>query len=203
MSSYEKMLIGDSTPLMEVDDEESSSLNDELITDAEINADFVDLVDHVGKEEFKEIFLNLYDELILIDIENQRYLCEQLLNKISEIYEFEFTPLITFDDETDIKIFFKFISFLEFDYIDFFAKVISGLELDILKKDVNLFLTMNWNTISNLLVTISEKEINSELISNFFRTYNREGTYEFMRSRLDKDKMLVILKVMEGELKNE
>jgi histidyl-tRNA synthetase len=203
MSSYEKTLIGDSIPLMEVDDEEDSNLTYEMISDAEINADFVDIVDNFGKEEFKEIFLNLYDEIESLEVEKQRYLCEKLIDKIYEIYEFEFSPMLTFDNEEDIDDFLKFIEFIEFDYIDFLAKIVTGLDLDQLKKDLNLFLVLNWNKIYDSILKFPEIELNSELISIFFRTYNREGTFEFIKSRLEKDKMLVILKSMEGESNNE
>lgn len=200
MSKYEETLIGDSIPLMEVDDEEDSNLNYEMISDAEINADFSDIIDSFEKEDFKAIFLNLYDEIESLEVEKQRYLCEKLIDKIYEFYEFEFSPMLTFDDEEEINKFLKFIKFIEFDYIDFLAKIVSGLDLNQLKKDLNLFLTLNWDKIYD---SILKYEANSELISNFLRTYNREGTYEFIKSRLEKDKMLVILKSMEGETKNE
>jgi len=199
MSDYEKVLIGDSIPLMEVDDEEDSTLNYELISDAEINADITDILQTFGKEEFKELYLNLYDEITNLPIETQRNLCEKLCDKIYELYEFEFTPILTFDDTVDTSNFLDFIEFLEFDYIYFLSEIIQGLDLNQLKKDLNLFLTMNWDRINISIDKLVDEERISMLISNFLRTYNREGLYEFIRSKLEKDKMLVILKVMEKE----
>ena len=203
MSKYEETLIGDSIPLMEVDDDEDSNLNYDMISDAEINADFVDILDNFGKEDFKEIFLNLYNEVKSLEIEKQRFLCEKLVDKIYEVYEFDFSPLLTFDNEDDVDKFLKFIEFIEFDYIDFLAKIVIGLDLNQLKKDLYLFLVLNWDKIYDSILQFPHDELKSELISIFFRTYNREATYEFIKSRLEKDKMLVILKTMEGEFKNE
>ena len=203
MSDYEKVLIGDSIPLMEDDDDEESTLNYELISDAEINADITDILQTFGKEDFKELYLNLYDEIISLPIEIQRNLCEKLCDKIYEIYEFEFTPILTFDDTIDTKNFLDFIEFLEFDYIYFLSIIVKGLDLNQLKKDLNLFLTMNLDRIINSINELVDQERISVLISIFLRTYNKEGLYEFIRSRLEKDKMLVILKVMEGEMNNE
>jgi hypothetical protein len=41
------------------------------------------------------------------------------------------------------------------------------------------------------------------LISNFFRTNTKNGIIDFMKSRFERDKMIIILKTMEGEITNE
>jgi hypothetical protein len=194
MSSYEKILIGESIPLMEVDDEESD-LNYDLISNAEIDADFYDILKYFGTDEFKPLFLNLYNEIISLDFERQRELCEKLNSKITQIFEFEFSPTLSFDNQDDISNFLKFIEFLEYDYIDFLSTLISGLDFELLKKDLDKFLTLYWNTIIKRVNEFKE----NELILKFLRTNNKEKLYEFIRLRLERDKMLVILKSLERE----
>jgi len=194
MSDYEKILIGESIPLEEVDDEESN-LND-MIPVAELNADLTTIINYFGTEEFKGLYLNLYNEIRSFELEKQRELCEKLIIKISENYNFEFFPQLTFDNKNDTEEFFKFIEFLEYDYIDFLSEIISGLDLELLKKDINEFLTLNWN---QLVLKINSYQKN-EIISKFLRTNNKEGLYDFIRSRLEKDKMLVILNSLEREM---
>jgi hypothetical protein len=194
MSDYEKILIGESIPLEEVDDEESN-LND-MIPAAELNADLTTIINYFGTEEFKGLYLNLYNEIRSFELEKQRELCEKLIIKISENYNFEFFPQLTFDNKNDTEEFFKFIEFLEYDYVDFLSEIISGLDLELLKKDINEFLTLNWN---QLVLKINSYQKN-EIISKFLRTNNKEGLYDFIRSRLEKDKMLVILNSLEREM---
>lgn len=194
MSDYEKILIGESIPLDEVDDEESNL--DDMIQSAELNADLTTIINYFGTEEFKGLYLNLYNEIRSFELENQRELCEKLISKISDNYDFEFYPMLTFDNENDTGEFFKFIEFLEYDYIDFLSEIISGLDLELLKKDINEFLTLNWNQLS---LRINSYQTN-EIISKFLRTNIKSGLYEFIRSRLEKDKMLVILNSLEREM---
>lgn len=194
MSDYEKILIGESIPLDQVDDEESNL--DYMIPEAELNADLTTIINYFGTEEFKGLYLNLYNEIRSFELEKQRELCEKLIIKISENYNFEFFPQLTFDNKNDTEEFFKFIEFLEYDYVDFLSEIISGLDLELLKKDINEFLTLNWN---QLVLKINSYQKN-EIISKFLRTNNKEGLYDFIRSRLEKDKMLVILNSLEREM---
>lgn len=196
MSQYEKLLIGQSIPLMEVDDEESD-LNDDLINNAKSSADFYALTKEFGTENFKPLYLNLKNEIMNTEIERKRELCEKLLQEISKIYEFEFIPLITFDNDSDIDEFFDFIEFLEYDYVNFLATIIYGLDLNLLKKDIDKFLIMNWNTIFSKLNNYSDSK--NELIIKFIRTNNKDEIYEFVKSRLERDKMIIILATIERE----
>jgi len=197
MSEYEEILIGRSIPLDEVDDEESNL--DDLIPIAEIDADFSDIINHIGTEEFKFIFLNLFDEIMNLSFEKKRELCQKLTDKVFEVYNFEFSPLLSFDEEKDIDVFFKFIEFLEYDYLDIIAEIISGLDIDLLKKDTNKFLKQNiYKIYNNINKLISNKNINV-LISIFLRTNNKEELLSFLESRMNRDKMLIILTSLQGE----
>jgi hypothetical protein len=202
MGDYEKILIGSSIPLMKVDDDEDSTLDENMINRAELEADFSEILNSFGTDEFKEIYLNLYNEIVSLDIEKKSDLIEKLCDKIYEVYNFEFIPKLEFNNENDINEFLKFIEFLEFDYIDFIAEVIKGLDLNLLKKDLNLFLKQNENNLISKVEFIIQKETYSKIISNFFRTNNRNNVLEFLKLKLEKSKMLIILKSIEGESEN-
>lgn len=192
MSNYEKDLIGSSIPLMETDTE-PSLVNNSLIYNAETNADNNDVIENFGKEGFKEIYLNNSNEIQLMSIDNQRDLCEKLSEKIYEMYSFEFSPKLDFDNNGIITEFFKFIEFLEFDYIDVLSIILEGGDFDFLKKDPEGFINKYWVEINNKI----EKENFSELISKFLRTNNKDNIISFIISRIEKDKMLVILRILE------
>lgn len=198
MSQYEQNLIGSFIPLMEVDDEESRD-----IYESELYADILDIVDHLGNSDFKFIYLNLYDEIRNTDMDRKKELCEKLEVEFAKIYNFEFTPKLTFDSEEDIEKYLTFIEFIEYDNIDFLASLISGLDFSLLKKNVNEFISTNWIKINEKIDNLIENKKISELISLFLRTNNKEGILEFIQLNLEKNKMLVILKTMEGEFQNE
>ncbi len=198
MSQYEQNLIGSFIPLMEVDDEESRD-----IYESELYADILDIVDHLGNSDFKFIYLNLYDEIRNTDMDRKKELCEKLEVEFAKIYNFEFTPKLTFDSEEDIEKYLNFIEFIEYDNIDFLASLISGLDFSLLKKNVNEFISTNWVKINEKIDNLIENKKISELISLFLRTNNKEGILEFIQLNLEKNKMLVILKTMEGEFQNE
>jgi hypothetical protein len=196
MDQYLKNLVGNSMHLMETDDEDDIENPEEI-------ADITDIVDHLNKPDFKFIYYNLYNEIMFLDFDRKRELCQKLELKFSEIYDFEFTPKLTFDSDDDLNLFLKFIEFIEFDYIDFIAKIITGLDFDLLRKSIDQFLNNNFENIYEKINKQLKNEIDFKLISIFFRTNNKEGIREFISSVLSKDKMLIILKSMEGEFQNE
>lgn len=199
MSSYEKSLIMADVQLLEVDDEEQKSVDD--IT---IQSDLLDLINNFGKDQFKEIYLNLYNEIRLMDIEKKKNFCNKLNEKIYEVYNFEFTPKLELINETEIEEFFEFIEFLEFDHISFIAEIIKDLDLNLLKNDLILFLNNNLKEILHRIdIFVNKNEKKFKIISLFFRTNNRYNVIRFLKSKIEKRKMLIILKVMEGEVKNE
>lgn len=198
MSDYEKTLIGDSIQLMEVDDEES----EDIIRTAEINADTGLILDNIGKDEFKEIYMNLSNEIKSLELEKKRELCEKILDKIYEVYDFEFTPKIEFNDEKTIEDFLKFIKEIEYDYIEFISSIIIGLDLTLLRKNTDLFIQQNIDKIFINIETLNEKGIISGILSNFLRTNSKSGLIEFFTSRFNRDKMMIILNIMEKEIEN-
>ena len=198
MDQYLKNLVGNSMHLMEIDDEDDVENPEEI-------SDIIDLADNLGTPDFKFIYYNLYNEIQSLDSEKKRELCQKLEIKFSEIYDFEFTPKLTFDTTDDFNSFFEFIEFIEFNHIDFVAEVISGLDLVLLRKNHDEFVDKNGDNIYSKINNLIENEKISGLISIFFRTNNKDGVIEFIRSVLSKEKMLVILKIMimKGEFENE
>lgn len=199
MPNYEEILTGTTVPALD----ENEPIGYDPIEETEINADIVDITDHLGTEDFQFLYLNLYHEIRLLDLERQKRLCEILLDEFTKIYSFEFTPQLFFESINDVENFLKFIEFIEFDYIDFLADIIKGLDLSLLKSNTETFLKQNWFKLDAKINNLIENEKISKLISIFLRTNNKKGILEFLQTRLDRSKMLVILKIMEGEFQNE
>lgn len=198
MDQYLKNLVGNSMHLMETDDEDDIENPEEI-------ADIIDIVDNFGTPDFKFIYYNLYNEIQSLEFDQKKELCKKLEIKFSELYNFEFTPKLIFESKDDLNSFLEFIEFIEFNHIDFVAEVIFGLDLVLLRKNHDEFVDTNIDNIYSKINNLVENEKISGLISIFFRTNNKEGVIEFIRSILAKEKMLVILKamIMKGEFENE
>jgi hypothetical protein len=82
-----------------------------MIPVAELNADLTTIINYFGTEEFKGLYLNLYNEIRSFELEKQRELCEKLIIKISENYNFEFFPQLTFDNKNDTEEFLNLLNF--------------------------------------------------------------------------------------------
>lgn len=196
MGKYEENLISNSIPLMEVDDEEFD------FDSIEINADILDLVDCFGTDEFKGIYENLSNEIKSLDLEKKRILCNKLMNKIFELYEFEFIPELTFDNEANMDDFLNFCKFLDYNYIRELSLIVEDFDLFLFKKDLDLFLEKYSDEIISKIDFLIDNDKFSELISEFFRTNNKDNIIIFLKPRLQKDKMIIILKTMEGDVEN-
>lgn len=201
MGKYEKNLIGMSIPLMETDDVQST-LNEDLISNAEVSSDILDFIDSFGKDNFKELCLNTLNEIQFLSTEDKIEICEKLIIKVYDVYDFEFFPKLEITTNNQVQEFLKFIEFLEYDYIDFIGSVINGLDLNLLKENLDLFLEKNEDNLLSKIEYLIEQESVSKIISIYFRTNNKENIIKFLKEKLEKDKMLIILESMKGEDEN-
>ena len=197
---YSKILVGTSIPLMEVDDEMEADLNGELIDYAKKSADFLEIINRIGEEDFKEIYFNLKHNIISSSIEEQKNLCREILKKISEVYDYTPNEKLNFDNIIVIKEIYDFIEFLEFDYIDFMGLLFKSFDLQKLKKDHDTVVEDNSEKLMDKIDSILKITNYSLLINNFLRTNNRDNLISFIKEKLEKSKMMIILKIMEGEI---
>lgn len=120
------------TELLDDDDDLTPS---EVAGDHFVQYEFIDLIENIGKEEFKSTYLNFINDIRNQSLENQRTLCQHIIDKVQEVYEFEFPEKITIYDRSDIEDIYRFIEFLEYDNVDFFIEISKGLDI---KSDIDL-----------------------------------------------------------------
>lgn len=99
----------------------------------------IDIRDHIGHEDFKYVWLLSREDIQFNSIERQAIFSEQMLDKISEVYDFTFAVTISLETQYEIDEFYQFLEFLEYDNTIFLSHVWkilnpkSLLELDIEK----------------------------------------------------------------------
>ena len=121
----------------------------------------------------------------------------------SELYEFEFIPELDFDSDLMCESFLKFIAFLQFNYIKEISLIITDMDFRLMKRDLDLFLEKYSDEIISKIDFLVDNHKFSMLISKFFRTNNKDNIIKFLKPRLQKDKMIIILETMKGENKDE
>ena len=191
-----KTLISSSEPLPEMEDEYDG--NDELIQNAEMQSSFIDIISSIGTEEFEYVYLNSINEIKKYDIKDQISLCLQILDKIKEIYKFEFLTNIEIITIGDVNNVYDFIEFLEFKNIDFLVSLFAGIVLDIRKEPVRMIIDSNWLEIESRIISGNF----SRMISLFLRTNNREDLLDFLTSKATKNKILITMNLYERSSNN-
>jgi len=187
-------LIGSSIPLPEVEDD----LEKDLESIAETRYEFEEVLNKIGEEDFKELYLVMKDSIKNREFKNQVVFCNNILDKLKERYSIEFSETLYFYSKEDINNLYIFLEFIEYNCINFFSDIWKFLEVDLRKIDIKKYCTENQDIIV--------KEINDQLethnliglITEFIRTYNKLNLIELFIKRTLKFKMLMLTRILGG-----
>jgi len=195
IESNERVLLGTSFPLLEVDPEESSDIEETAL----IQYEFLEIINHIGEPEFKQVYLEVRDDVMTQSLQNRAILCSHILEKITEIYEYEFPTMVDLTDEKNVAGVFELIEFIEYNHVDFFAKVWKRLKVNLLSLDIKEFCETNRNKIIASIDREIQTEDFGQLISIFLRTNDKFNMVNLFTKLTEKSKILIILRMMEGE----
>jgi hypothetical protein len=140
----------------------------------------IELLDAIGTPDFKDEWLVLKGDIQNETLKLQRIFSEQTLDKISEIYDFEFPIKLDLDVQGQIDDFYKFLQFLEYENTEFITNVWQFLgPKNLIKLDIEKFCKDNDNKI--IKETEEQLEIHPQpgMIALFLRTYYKEKYIEW------------------------
>ena len=140
----------------------------------------IELLDAIGTPDFKDEWLVLKGDIQNETLKLQRIFSEQTLDKISEIYDFEFPIKLDLDVQGQIDDFYKFLQFLEYENTEFIINVWQFLgPKNLIKLDIEKFCNDNDNKI--IKETEEQLEIHPQpgMIALFLRTYYKEKYIEW------------------------
>ena len=190
------VLAGSSLQLPEQDNPDQLQLSNE----ASIEYDGIELVDSIGTPLFKETYMLVINDLKAQEIVDQRRLCLGILEKVKEVYDYEFLPHPELDNQIDMNNVYDLIKFLNYEYIDFFGDVWRYLGTDLKKTNIKQFCEKN----SDKIIIELEDQLNSrdlsEMVSLFLRTYNKDNLIDWFIRSTEKTKMLIYLRILEEKL---
>jgi len=160
--------------------------------------DFIDLINSVGTPDFKAHYQNILNNDYNID--DRRELARDLVDKVEEVYEIEL-HLPEVPTPNEIASIFKFVKFIEYEYVDFIADVWKFMNID-LRSDIRDFCLSNADRILLVIDEQIESHFLPQIISDFLRTYNKDNMISLFVNLTEKSKMMIEAKIREGELKN-
>ena len=187
MDTYEsslKVLFALSTPTPEVEDDMD---NDFLADQAIAQYDFMNVIAAIGDETFREIYTCFKNVIILEPHKNQIDFCRALIDRIQEVYDFEFQPIdYDYEQPTDI---YEFVEWLEYDNDEFIFDIFDGIiSNDINNIDIRATVEDEWENIEKKILSIS---VANGFKSEFIRTNNKENIIDFIVRNAEKNKSLI------------
>jgi len=201
------ILLGDSIPLPEVDvDESGIEVNPDFHTyisniesqeDALREYEFETILDNIGKVDFKENYLEVINSIKGHTVREQILLCEKIIDKVEEVYDFVFPQNIKLYDFNDVNDVYNFIEFVEYDFEDFVADVWKFFGTELKKINIEDFCKKK----SNEIIKEIEDQIGShtlnQMVTIFLRTYNKDDLIEWFIEATERTKMFIVLKNFE------
>lgn len=146
------------------------------------------ILEQMNKEDFKDTYKILISDIRSMPDVQQKVFIDKYMEQMVEIYEYEFPSKRIYGTMLEIDLMFKFIEFVEFDNLTF-LKYVWKYQEEILSVDIRKYVQENSDTIlnevtqqANLLITLTEN------ISEFLRTYNKEGILEWFINRSERNK---------------
>lgn len=161
------------------------------------NYDFINLINSIGTKDFESIYKMVTNQEFSMD--DSRSLARDILEKIHEVYDIEMElSKDTLREEVDGV--FRFIEFLEYEYIVFFSHIWT-----ILNYDLRLPIVKYCNENSEKIIEVLDDQIESHflhpLIADFLRTNNKDNMIELFIRLTEKSKMLIVVEIEREKMK--
>ena len=180
----------------EMDDQEEIDKSEDL---GVYNYARINIQDDVGNPQFKDTYLNLIPDIKAQSFERRRIFCQKMLDKIFDVYDFQFSERFEITSDVAIDEVLDFIQFLEYDNILFLSLVWEMLKVDIMETNIDAMCKSRQNIIIKEVEEQLETHDQGELISLFLRTYYKEKFIEWFIRESERSKTLIKLEILERE----
>jgi len=194
----EKILLGNSIPLPEVDIDEN--INEETVQENALKGYwFATILNRIGESDFKSNYLTVIDDIKNSSpIEEQKRFCYAILEKIDEVHNFEFPIMLEFDNLDQINSLYKFLEFLEYNYEEFICTIWKFLDYDIFPNSIEDFCKRNNEIIIKQIDEQTKFGFYPNKISVFLKTYKREDLIDwFYKASIEARSQILIKKLEE------
>lgn len=147
----------------------------------------LDILEQMNLDTFRNTYKILIDDITSRSLKKQKIFIDRYLDKMFEVYEFEFEKNLIYKTQTEIDNMFKFIEFVEFNNLSFLKYVWRYLD-DILSVNIRTYVISESDSIIKEITHQSNILDLTENVSEFLRTYNKEGILEWFKNRSERQK---------------
>jgi len=193
-----KDLVTTSIKLLEVEEDDELEVELRNYELSEVKYDFLNFINDIGKDNFKEYYLGTIDFIKSSKLSDQRDLCLDILHKLESIYGIFFYENTTIQSKTDIDNIYDFLKFIEFDHVEFISSIWKFLNVDFIRINIEDFCLKNSNKIINEIVDQLEIYILPKIVNIFFRTNIKSVIINNFIKMSKRSRIWIILE-LEGE----
>jgi len=187
---YIRTLSASLSPLPEYDAEEDT---ENIEIDPELEADMIDVINNIGTDEFKSLYLMVNYSFKHTDLDTQVRFCSDIMNKITEVYNFVSPSTMYYNSMDDINNVYEFLEFLEFKNSLFIQILLDGIiTSDPRGMDIGTILDENWDRLSNRLINIT-KRLTNPIINSFLTVNTKDNLIRFFNRLIDKNMLDVVI----------
>lgn len=193
----QRLLMGmiDEVPEMDSDPEET----DARLDTANLVAAIRDILDNMGTEDFRITWAIQYEYIRNQPFYQHVRFAEALLEKIFELYEYQFPEKLYFFKKEHIDRFYDFVKFLEYNNTNFLSIICRVLKIDVIKGDLDTFCKQN----DMRIIKEVEEQLGTyqqpELISIFLRTNMKDDFIKWFTEQIKRARFEIAEKIYESE----
>jgi hypothetical protein len=193
----EKLLMGLTFESPEMDSDQEDL--DQMFDHANLVSATTDILDNIGKKDFEFTWQTQFEYIKNQPLTEHIRFAEAILEKVFEIYEYQFPEKIYFVNKKQIEECYDFIKFLEYNNTNFLSIICRVLKIDILKTDIEIYCKKN----DMKIIQEVEEQVGiyqqPELISIFLRTNQKEDFIKWFTKQLKQNKLEIAEKLLESE----
>lgn len=155
-----------------------------------------EIISSLSTPLFESTYKLFMPEVRKLDFATQQQFCSSILERVGQVYSF--SPIdVSLESKDDIEDVYKLVEFLEFDNLDFFAKLFRKLRANPLLVDVREFLQEKKTEVDSFISTFRS---GSRLIDQFLMSYQWENMLHFLSERAFRQKVEIAVTLEGGEI---
>jgi hypothetical protein len=191
----QELLLGLSAEPPEMDSDQDEV--DDILDHASLVSSERDILDHMGKEDFELIWAVQFEFIRNQPLEEHIRFAESLLEKVFELYDYQFPEKVYIFTKKDVEEVYSFIKFLEYKNSDFLSVICRVLGFDVIKENIENYCKVNTMRIIKEVEEQSSTYYSNQLISIFLRTYIKDDFIKWFSKQIKKSKMEIAEKIYE------
>ena len=196
MEDNNKLLVDGTIRIPEVDQDDDNTIDHSKTSEAQYV--FSDIIDNIGKDEFRELYLSSQEFILNTSLNNQQTLCKKILKKIELEYDILFLEKKDLVTNKDLKEVYNLIEFLEYDYVDFVSSIWRFLDVDLLKINIDEYCNTNSNKIIKELDEQLEIQTLPKMVSECLRTNTKSVVVSIFSRMTEKSKIEILINTKGG-----